>query len=288
MDAAPAPASCFRQRPRQAGVVVMGQPIAELERLTAHAYLLGQRLQLRSLEGTSDYHPLVMTLDETSWCVLFRYGAAVFFNAHDAARSAFLEQLQPRIIDPYAEPETETVQVRVEPGRREPLDREGAIIIHQVDIERLQLVAQILAKSVVLGQYERELGSVFVLIEPLAQELAQGRHRRRAKELLRHIGGALVIQHQMVGRVEVTEKPELLWERPELERLYLRLEDEFELKERHLALERKLTLVSQTARTLLEVMQAARSLRVEWYIVILIVIEIVLSVYALIVHKPPV
>lgn len=80
----------------------------------------------------------------------------------------------------------------------------------------------------------------------------------------------------MVGRVEVTEKPELLWEHSELERVYLRLEDEFELHERHVALEHKLELISRTAATLL---QTNRSLRVEWYIVILIVVEIVLTLY---------
>jgi uncharacterized Rmd1/YagE family protein len=45
------------------------------------------------------------------------------------------------------------------------------------------------------------------------------------------------------------------------------------------ALERKLDLISRTAETLLELMQHKRSLRVEWYIVILIVIEILLTLY---------
>ena len=47
------------------------------------------------------------------------------------------------------------------------------------------------------------------------------------------------------------DKPEIIWEHPNLERLYLRLEDEFEIRERHLALERKLNLVSHTAQTVL-------------------------------------
>ena len=59
----------------------------------------------------------------------------------------------------------------------------------------------------------------------------------------------------------------------------MRLEDEYELRERHVALERKLDLISRTAETLLDLMQHKRSLRVEWYIVILIVIEILLTLY---------
>jgi uncharacterized Rmd1/YagE family protein len=87
------------------------------------------------------------------------------------------------------------------------------------------------------------------------------------------------MQQTMVGRVEVGEKPEVLWERPDLERLYERLKDEFEVDERHRALERKLVLISRTAETGLDLLHNRSSLRVEWYIVILIVIEIVLLVW---------
>ena len=88
-----------------------------------------------------------------------------------------------------------------------------------------------------------------------------------------------MVQHKMVGRVEVTEKPDLLWDRPDLERLYTRLVDEYELPDRHRALDRKLELIARTAETVLDLLQTKRSLRVEWYIVILIVVEILLTLY---------
>ena len=36
----------------------------------------------------------------------------------------------------------------------------------------------------------------------------------------------------LIGRVEIEDKPDILWDQPELERLYARLEDEYELHER--------------------------------------------------------
>lgn len=99
---------------------------------------------------------------------------------------------------------------------------------------------------------------------------------------MRHIGLALLAQQKLVGRVEVVDKPEVLWERPELETLFVRLEDEYEIRERHAVLERKMGLVSDTARTVLEMIQVQRSLRVEWYIVLLIVFEILLTLYQMI------
>jgi len=55
--------------------------------------------------------------------------------------------------------------------------------------------------------------------------------------------------------------------------------EEYELIERHRSLERKLELISKTAETLLGLLQNQRSHRVEWYIVILIVIEVFLTLY---------
>jgi uncharacterized Rmd1/YagE family protein len=70
----------------------------------------------------------------------------------------------------------------------------------------------------------------------------------------------------------------LLWDRPDLERLYARLSDEFEIQERFDALNRKLDLIARTVETVLELLQNRRTLRVEWYIVGLIVFEIVLTI----------
>ena len=49
------------------------------------------------------------------------------------------------------------------------------------------------------------------------------------------------------------EKPDVLWERPDLERLFTRLEDEYELKERADVLNRKLTVISNTAQALADI-----------------------------------
>jgi uncharacterized Rmd1/YagE family protein len=150
----------------------------------------------------------------------------------------------------------------------------------------LQLVADILAKSLVLSYYETRIAEIFDGIEPLAAMLREkGRAGARGKELLRHIGDVLLIQQKMVGRVETGEKPELLWEHPELERLYVRLAEEYELRDRDRALDRKLDVISRTVETLLGLVQTRSSLRVEWYIVLLIVAELLLTTYPLLLTR---
>jgi uncharacterized Rmd1/YagE family protein len=174
--------------------------------------------------------------------------------------------------------------------KRDPERDEGiygdVIRLRGFDIERLQLVAAVLSKSVALAEYESRVAENFEHVEPFAVELqTRGRGGRKMKELLQQIGRVLLTEHRMVARVEVREKPELLWEHPELEPLYLRLENEFEIAERSTALERKLALTSQTVSTLLDLLQNRRTLYVEWYIVILIVLEILLTSYELFWHS---
>ena len=152
--------------------------------------------------------------------------------------------------------------------------------------ERLLVIADVLAKSVVLAHDEREVAKVFEIIEPFAKELADhGRTRRDRKGVMQLIGNALLVQHRVSGRVAIGEKPDALWERPDLERLYARLEDEYELRERVDALNRKLAVVAETADTLADIIDTRRTLRLELIIVALIAFEVVITLYQIFTAK---
>jgi uncharacterized Rmd1/YagE family protein len=251
-------------------------------RVHVRALFVGERIDVRAFEraGRIAESPLLVRAGSRGCAVLFRYGAVVLFELPPLEELAFLTQLGPQLNGGVERPESEEAELLLSAGGDERVDISGAISLTDASMERLQLVAEVLAKSVVLAYYERQVAQVFDTIEPLAAGLrTAGRFGARAHGLLNQIGEVLMVEHKMVGRVEVTEKPDLLWDHPQLERLYARLVDEYELSERHRALERKLELISRTAETVLGLVQARRSLRVEWYIVVLILVEILLTLY---------
>jgi len=255
--------------------------LLQQQQFIGRAFFIGQRLDLRAFEKASRLmvSPLMVSAGAHGVAVLFRYGVVVLFGLSAVEEAAFLNDMKAFVVQPFDKVESEEVDL-VRAGE-DGVDG-SHIQLSEFDLPRLQVVADVLAKSVVLGHYETALAQTFDRIEPLATKLQTGaRFMHQSRELLRHIGDVLLIQSKMVGRVEVSEKPELLWEQPQYERLFIRLEGEFELRERHMALERKLELVSRTAETLLDLLQDKRTLRVEWYIVILIVVEIVLTLYEL-------
>jgi required for meiotic nuclear division protein 1 len=263
-------------------------PTDTVEVVPARALLLGERLDTRALERDTPLGlaPLTVDVPDGGVAVLFRYGAVVLFGEATAAMDKFVASLMPLVTASFPVQERDDGRLLVRPEADQPIDLAGNIVLREKTTERLQLVADILAKSLVLSHHETRIAEIFDGIEPLAAVLREkGRAGARSKELLRHIGDVLLMQQKMVGRVETGEKHELLWEHPELERLYMRLAEEYELRDRDRALDRKLDVISRTVETLLSLVQTRSSIRVEWYIVLLIVAELLLTTYPLILNR---
>ena len=267
-----------RVHPRAVTTAPLHDPL-EARRLRAR--FLGNRLQLRALEAGKPLavHPLTIRAGERGVAVLFRFGVAAVVDLGPVEEAAFFDSLAPYVIEPVEAPEVEEVELALDATAQEQVDESGRLWLRSLDLERLRVVADVLAKSAVLSWYAHRASELMDRIESLADELRRGRRGRRGRELARHIGELLLAQTRMVGRAEVTEKPELTWDDTGLDRLYERLAVEFELRERDRALARKLEVASDTVETYLGLLQNRQSLRVEWYIVLLILVEIILGLY---------
>ncbi len=93
------------------------------------------------------------------------------------------------------------------------------------------------------------------------------------------------MQQRVSGFVAIAEKPDVLWDRPDLDRLYARLEDEYELKERVDILNRKLSVIAENAKVMTDIIDTRRSLRLEFIIVLLIVSEVLITIYQILMGR---
>jgi uncharacterized Rmd1/YagE family protein len=253
--------------------------------LTARALLLGERLDTAVLAAErSDVintAPLALRVGD-GFAVLFRYGAAVLVGLSPAQEQETIARLQKRVVGRFDKSEDETAAIEISDTHDDQIPPGGPIQIKDLSPQRLAVIADALAKNVALTRDEREVTRVFEVIEPLAADLARhGRTPAGRANMLRLIGRALQVRQRMTGRVEVEEKPDVLWDRFDLERLHARLADEYELKERAAILTRKLEVVAETARALTDLIDASRSLRLEVMIVLLIVVEVLITLYDL-------
>lgn len=247
---------------------------------------VGGDIDTRALRKTRclSSSPLILEAGRCGCAVVFRYGAVVFFELEPMEETAFLEGLRPMIQRPANEPVVEEMRLVLSPDRREGVEGER-ILISEFSLAVIQVAAEGLARSVVLERFETQVGMTFESLQPVAACLGgSGLSRSNYREMLRRLGDALLDQQEMVGRVSITDKPDTLWDHPELERLHAKLTEEFEILDRYEAVEAKLQLIGNTTRTAIDLVQARRSLRVEWYIVTLIVVEIALTLYEMFVR----
>lgn len=255
---------------------------AATARVTARALLLGERIDTTGLERSDVVATTPLTFRVGDGTVtLFRYGVAVLIGLSPLQEDEVLRGLEPRVAGPLTRTD-EAAVIEINSAREDQIAPGGPISVRDLSPPRLLVIADALAKNVALARDEREVSRVFDVIEPFAAELARsGRSPAGRRHMLRTIGQALLVHHRMTGRVEVEDKPDVLWDHPHLERLYARLADEYELKERADAVSRKLDVISDTAKALTDIIDTERSVRLEATIILLIVVEVVFSVYEL-------
>ncbi|MCU0693073.1 MAG: RMD1 family protein, partial [Polyangiaceae bacterium] len=147
----------------------MKLPFQDHEAVRVRAISVGERLDLRGLERTETLAiaPLMITAGNHGAAVLFRYGVVVLFDVAPVEEVSFLSYLKPLATDPHDKPETEDAILKIDTNAGERADN-GVITLHALDVERIQLVADILARTVALAESEAAMQAVFEMVEPLA------------------------------------------------------------------------------------------------------------------------
>jgi uncharacterized Rmd1/YagE family protein len=251
-------------------------------RLNSRVLLIGDRIEMAGLERSDvlSAAPLAFRAGAKGFVTLFRYGVVVLVGLTPLEEDEVLRSLRQRIHGEFARHEEEAAAIELSADKDDQIPPGGPTYVRAATTERPLVISDALAKSAALARDEREVAAVFDVIEPFARTLAErGRTPGGRCQILRHIGRAILVQQRVSGRVAVQEKPDVLWDRPDLERLYARLEDEYELKERVDSLDRKLGVIAETTKALADMIDTERSLRLELIIVLLIVFEIAITFY---------
>jgi uncharacterized Rmd1/YagE family protein len=250
--------------------------------LVARALQVAERIDLKGLERPDQFssQPLAFKVGITGTVALFRFGAAVFVGMNPLEEESIIKGLNERRVDPLDEREIETVQLVFKPDAEDQLLPNGAVCLKNDAPERLLLVAEALATSVALAYDERRITQAFDRVVPIASSLKQRKLLLGSQgDLLEQIGEALLIQQRLAGRVELADRPDVLWDHPELERLWGRLTDEYDLGPRARAVGQKLEVIRETADTMADLLSTRTSHRLEWYIIGLICLELLLGLF---------
>ena len=122
------------------------------------ALLLGQRLETRGLERqeTIALAPLTLRIGKTGVAFLFRYGVVVLVGLSSEEERDLVESLRPRVTEALATPEIDQVWAVLKADGEDQIEPSGVIALRDASPERLQIVATVMSKSVVLALNESQ------------------------------------------------------------------------------------------------------------------------------------
>jgi uncharacterized Rmd1/YagE family protein len=264
-----------------------------MELFTFKAFAFGGELDLNRLaaklgltrkyrwEEPMKLNPLTFALanaHDIERVYLYYFGCVVFLNCSGDIIARFLDS-----IPQYAEslkgqiqlPYREEYRLEIDPAR-EPAIVNDFAIMPSYDQAFLDIICFVIAKSVALERIEERIDVVFDEVEGLIANLGKGRMELPDRDMARLASSILGFKFTSIAHIMVLDKPDITWDNPEADRLYLTMASLFELNQRYQEIKHKSETLLDMTDVFSGLSHARRSARLEWIIIILIAIEIVI------------
>lgn len=252
---------------------------------TFHALAFVENFSLKELasrypEARRSHHHLWFPAATGGNVLMFPAGVIVFQNVGQVGRETELARLRralPGLSD--ARVMTEEFVVREVPGARPDLEA-GVLVVDELTFERAGVVALTVAQTAAMEYYERIVDQMFSKTDRLVDRLEKhGTMPVFTRELHRFIGAAIGTRSEVLSVLHLFDKPDAAWDDPGAEKIYEELRAEFDLVDRHQALELKLRSVQEALELVTDIARDKRLVWLEVSIVLLIVLEIALNVF---------
>ncbi len=155
---------------------------------------------------------------------------------------------------------------------------EDHIILPNYDLLTKFAFSQGISQSVKLGTFESRLQRTFNATKQIPEDLAEhGKISLSRKEIRKKMGQLFIERNSINLHLDVLDTPEFFWEYPELEPYYSLSASYLDIVTRVEILNHRLDVIHDLFEMLGTELNNSHSSRLEWIIIILIVIEVVLT-----------
>ncbi|WP_420575773.1 RMD1 family protein [Ekhidna sp.] len=254
----------------------------EKKGFTYSAYLLADKIDLASFRKdhtdhlkSSNSSELYYQTSEDKFMYLLSYGVVVFANMKSADIQLFLGRISPYCINLKEKPVEDDLQVEFLSDSQIQIGF-AELKIGRFDHPVNRMVMLHLAQSVALDHYSILMEQILRSINTHTDLMrVKGRILLSKRKALRFIGTALSTKNTIAENLYILDSPEIAWEDEFLDQLHRKLVNHFELAQRYRALENTLKIVGDNLEVYISYNNHRESSRLEWIIIILIVIEVV-------------
>jgi required for meiotic nuclear division protein 1 len=224
------------------------------------------------------FQPMTGDRSEKQQVYLYYFGGVVFLDCSDVIIRDFSLEMAKISENFKGFPNIkyqEHYSLQIEPGGALAITNDFAVM-PRFDRAFIDIIASVIAKSVALERIEEQVDRVLDEMEGLIALLDLGKLGIPDKRLAQLASKILNFKYRSLAYIMVLDKPDITWENPEADRLYLTMAKLFEINQRYQDIRHKSETLMDITEVFTGLSHASRSTRLEWIIIILIVIEIAL------------
>jgi uncharacterized Rmd1/YagE family protein len=202
------------------------------------------------------------------------YGVVVFCNADDAFVESCLNRWREFIKEPGERQEDELLASKADGNQIDVMfDR---LRLGRFDDAVNKMIMLHLAQSVVLDHFFYSSQALLAEIKEHTEFMQEkGKIRLGQKDTLRFIGKTLSAKNHIAENLYILDSPEQTWEDEYLEDLHKKLTIHLDQAQRYRVIENTLRIVKDNLNIYTAYNDHRESSRLEWIIIILIVIEVI-------------
>jgi uncharacterized Rmd1/YagE family protein len=252
-----------------------------------HAYGFAATFRLRDIEpvfaGEAQTKvgkdTLWATWPDGRWALAYDFGAVVFVGVEPTTQGRIISAISRRLDGEKHPPLTEDFLIETESktGYEVRFDR---VLVPQLTLEVVDIVALVLAQSVAMDYYGKDVSEIEEATDRIAAELrTAGRLRRGVTNLTRFIGLCIATRNDVISTLALFDKPDSTWENEQLDRLWNGLYRMLELDDRYRTLEAKLRMFQDNLVVLVDLARQRHTLALEFAVAILILVEMLVMIW---------
>lgn len=205
----------------------------------------------------------------------FAYGCVVFWGFTEEEEQTILLSLKEFEKNPNTKAEMDEFTFVYGEGMH---IEEDEIALHNKNTLTKLAISHGLAQSVKLTTFEDTIQGTIDKTKYLPEDLSiKGKISMSRKEISRKMGELFIERNFINLHSDILDTPEFFWNYPELEPFYRRTAHYLDVTKRIEVLNRRLTVVHELFEILSNELNHQHSSRLEWTIIILIVIEVVIA-----------
>lgn len=243
--------------------------------MKCHGYLLCESIDINQVNSIVKFKQTSVLKIEDDYCFVFPYGAVVIWGSGDLFH--FESELDDLMYKKFKSHDRLVDEFIIDYSENSKLIREDIIYLNEFELEIMLSISHAIAQSLRLSHLEEDVLTLMKVNKQIPLDLAEKGKINKSKTEISKLQGELYLKKSKVSfEYSILDKPEFFWEYPEYDEYYTKTAEYLELFPRIEILNKKFQTIDEILSILSNELNHRHSSRLEWIIIILILIEIVI------------